>query len=215
MIETLSGQVAEVGDGFVVLDREGIGFRVAIPAYCLGELASRNGQGVMLHTLLFIDGQQNGQMEPHLVGFTNSADKVFFRRFISVKGIGWKKALKALAFPAGQVASWIEHGDATSLKQLPGIGSRAADLIIAQLKGKMDDLALAAGATRGNAMVGATGHVFSEGQRDALEIMVALGDSRVDAEGWVLTVMERESGESPTSAEDWIRAAYAIRSGVV
>lgn len=213
MIETLSGQVVELTDGLVVVDRDGIGFSVAVPAYAVGELAIRNGQPVTLHTLLFIDGQQNGQMEPHLVGFMNPADKVFFRRFISVKGIGWKKALKALAHPAGQVAGWIAQGDAAALKQLPGIGARAADLIIAQLKGKMDDLALTAVAGSAGTGVVAAGHALSEGQRDAVEIMVALGDSRVEAEGWVMKVGEQ--GEVLASPEDWVRAAYKVRSGVV
>ncbi len=212
MIETLSGNIAEVGDGIAVLERDGIGFAVAVPAYAVGDLGIRNGQHVRLHTLLFIDGQQNGQMEPHLVGFLNPADKVFFRRFISVKGIGWKKALKALAYPAGQVAVWIESGDTTSLKRLPGIGARAADLIVAQLKGKMDDLALAAAGDKGDAVGTAR---LSDLQRDAVEIMVALGDSRVDAEGWVLTAGGHDADGGLASAEDWVRAAYRVRSGVV
>ena len=40
------------------------------------------------------------------------------------------------------IASWIESGDAKAMARLPGVGARAAELIIATLKGKCEDLAI-------------------------------------------------------------------------
>ena len=46
------------------------------------------------------DGDANGgNLEPRLIGFLRRDDKKFFEKFITVKGIGPKKALKALALP--------------------------------------------------------------------------------------------------------------------
>ncbi len=205
MINHITGQLIEVHDEAVVVEREGIGYMICTPKYAIGELAARRGREVTLHTLLFVDGAQNGgRLEPQLIGFLHAQDRLFFRRFISVKGIGSRKALKALTEPVGRVADWIEQGDVQSLKRLPGIGARAAELIVAELKGKMHDLALAASQAVDAAR-------FSEPQRDALEIMVSLGDTRPDAERWLERAGQLYSdAETP---EEWLRCAYKIKTG--
>lgn len=208
MINHLTGQLVELAEDHVVLERDGVGYIVQTPKYALGELAALHGHETTLHTLLFVDGAQNGgHLEPHLIGFPNPADKVFFRRFISVKGIGSKKALKALTVPVARVADWIEQGDVKALTELPGIGKRAAELIVAELKGKMQDLAIAASAGRS-----VHASRLSEAQRDAIEIMVSLGDGRLDAEQWLDRAIEL--GEGAESPEEWIRAAYKVKTGV-
>ena len=207
MIDHVTGQLIEVHDETIVVERSGIGYQVAVPRYALGELAARRGREVTLHTLLFIEGNQTGgYLEPVLVGFPHPEDKLFFRRFVSVKGIGFRKALKALAEPVGRIAAWIEQGDRKGIARLPGIGARAADLIVAELKGKMKDLALG-GVAPAEPMAG-----WKAAQRDALEIMLALGDSRNDVVRW----LERAAQLHPQieSPDDWVRAAYKIKTGV-
>ena len=61
--------------------------------------------------------------------FSRDTLKRFFQRFVGVKGIGARKALKALAAPTCRIATDIEAGDAKALTRLPGIGRRAAELI--------------------------------------------------------------------------------------
>jgi len=208
MINHLTGQLVEVGEDFVVVERGGVGYTAAVPHYAVGELGACRGREVTLHTLLFLEGgMSGGHLTPVLVGFLHAEDKVFFKRFTSVKGIGWRKALKALAAPVGHIAASIEQGDAAALKRLPGIGARAAELIVAELKGKMEDIAIAAAGTR----VVDTSR-FTPDQRDALEIMVALGDGRMEAERWVERAAQLHSDID--SADDWIRAAYRIKTGV-
>ena len=208
MISHVTGQLAEVHEDSVVIERDGIGYIVLTPRYAIGELAAFRGRDVTLHTLLFFDNNQSGGLsEPQLIGFLHADDKAFFRRFISVKGIVPKKALKALAQPAGRVANWIENGDTKSLKQLPGIGARAAELIVAELKGKLHDLAVTTSARRHATAT------LSQPQRDALEIMVSLGDGRIDAEQW----LERAGQlfDDVKTSEEWIRAAYKVKTGVL
>jgi Holliday junction DNA helicase RuvA len=72
------------------------------------------------HTLLYLQGDANGgNLEPRLIGFLRREDKKFFEKFITVKGIGPKKALKALAVPVGEIAHAIESKDAKFLVELP------------------------------------------------------------------------------------------------
>ncbi len=203
----VTGTLADVQEDAVVLERDGIAWEVLIPRFALGELATYRGREVTLHTLEFLEGGQNGgPLTPRLIGFLHPEDKAFYRRFLAVKGMGPRKSLKAFAMPVARIASWIEEGDAKSLTQLPGIGKRAAELIIAELRGKMSDLSLG-----GDSGDNGPTTTFNQSQRDAIEVLLAWGDARTDVERW----LERAAQLEPDidTAEDWVRAAYRIKTG--
>ena len=207
MIVRLTGIISEVAETHAVLDRDGVGYEVLVCGYAIGELSSRRGQSVTLHTLEYLEGSAaGGNMIPRLVGFLHPEDRAFFERFITVKNIGVKKALKALILPMASIAASIESSDAKALARLPGIGPRAAEQIIAELKGKVGDFA-ALGAQPPPAT-----STWAQGQRDALEVMIALGERRNDAEHWIERATQLHPGEA--SADDWVRLAYRIRSGM-
>lgn len=208
MIVRLTGVIVELSDGAVVIERGGIAREVLVPAYTITELAARIGQEIALHTVEFLEGNGTSSMfTPRLLGFTAGDDRTFFTRFIAVKGLGPRKALKALSEPVAKIAHWIETGDAKALAKLPGIGPRAAEMIVATLKGKMEDLAL--GASASPEPVDAT---YTEAQRDAVEILVAWGDPRAEAQRWI----ERAAAKQPNidAPDDWVRAAYRVKTGV-
>jgi len=208
MIVRLTGTLIEVNEESIVLDRDGIAREVLVPHFAISELAAYRGQLVTLHTIQFYEGNHSsGHLVPRILGFLHPEDREFFTRFVSVKGIGPRKAMKALAEPVRRIASWIESGDAKALARLPGIGNRAAELVIATLKGKMADLALP-GATSAPSKAAQ----LSSAQRDALEVLVAWGDPRGDAERW----LERAGQLHPDlkSPDEWVRVAYRIKTGV-
>ena len=147
-------------------------------------------------------------MIPRLVGFLHPEDRAFFERFITVKGIGVKKALKALTIPTGKLAAAIEAGDAKTLSKLPGIGARAADQIIAELRGKVGAFALGQ-SVDGEPTPAVT---WNSAQRDALEVMIALGERRADAERWLERALQLHPDTA--TADEWVRVAYRIRSGM-
>jgi holliday junction DNA helicase RuvA len=210
MIVHLSGAISEVHEGYAVIDRDGLGYEVLVCGNAVGELTASIGQQITLHTMEYFEGSSmGGNMIPRLVGFLRPEDRAFFNRFITVKGMGVRKAVKALMRPMRTVAAAIEAGDARSLAQLPGIGKRAADQIIAELKGKLAEFA--AGEALPEAPSPAT-QEWSGEQRDALEVMVALGERRQDAQRW----LERALQLQPTTAgvDEWIRVAYRVRSGI-
>jgi Holliday junction DNA helicase RuvA len=208
MIVRLTGTLIELAEESVIIDRDGVAREVLVPRFAIGELAAYRGQVVTLHTTELYEGNHSsGHLVPRMLGFLHPEDRDFFTRFVEVKGIGARKALKALCEPIRRVATWIETGDAKALARLPGIGSRAAELIIASLKGKMDDLVLAPAETHE-----AKTAQLSPPQRDALEVLVAWGDSRGEAERW----LERAAQLHPDLqlADEWVRAAYRIKTGV-
>ncbi len=207
MIVRITGIIAEIAEGSVVVEQGGIAREVLVPHYAVGELAAFHGRSVTLHTLEFFEGNQaSGNLVPRMLGFTRVEDREFFQQFVNVKGIGPRKALKALAEPAGRIAAWIESGDAKALSRLPGIGQRGAELIVASLKGKLSSLAATAAVSMPRESV-----ALSRPQKDALEILVAWGDGRGEAERW-LDQAAKSNGKID-SADEWVRAAYRIKAG--
>ena len=208
MIVRITGLLSDVQADTVVIDRDGIGYEILVCGYALGELAACRGQQVTLHTMQYLEGSSaGGNLIPRLAGFLHVEDRAFFERFITVKGMGVRKALKALVESTGRVADAIESGDAKALTRLPGIGKRAADQIIAELRGKLEEFAL--GAEPREQVVAGEG--WTEEHRAALEVMVALGERRADAERWLERAVQLNPGSH--GADEWVRLAYRIRSG--
>jgi Holliday junction DNA helicase RuvA len=144
MISALTGELRSVDDDRVHLKVGAMLFELLVPAVDLEELRSSQGEELTFHTMMYLQGSASGgDIEPRLFGFLRIQDKRFFEKFITVKGIGPKTALRALTVPVGEIAQAIESKDARFLIQLDGIGKRTAELIIAELAGKVVEFALA------------------------------------------------------------------------
>ena len=207
MIVRLRGQLSEVNEASVVLDRDGIAYEIFVPSYAVTELSACRGEDITLHTLEYLEGSAaGGNITPRIIGFLHPEDRAFFKQFTTVKGVGVRKGLRALAAPAAQIASLIEAGDAAALARLPGIGRRIAQTIIAELRGKVSAHAYAAGT-----VPDAARRELSDDQRVAVEILVQWGDARPDAERWIARAGQLH--DDLGSPEDWVRAAYRIKGG--
>ena len=207
MIVRIRGVLADITDEGAIVERDGLSYEVLVPAYARGALMTDLGGAVSLHTLQYFEGNASGgNLTPRLIGFLQAEDKAFFRLFTSVKNMGMRKALKALAMPVGKIAAAIEGGDAKTLTSLPGIGKRMSEQIIAELKGKATAHALA---DAGQPTARET--AFSADQRDAIEVLVAWGDSRSDAERWIQRAAQQNGTHG--GPDEWVAAAYRIKSG--
>ena len=138
MISALTGELRRVDEDRVHLQVGPMVLELLVPAVDVVELQDRVGETLTFHTLLYLQGDASGgNIEPRLIGFLRAQDKRFFEKFITVKGIGPKTALRALTVPVGEIAEAIESKDARFLVQLDGIGKRTAELIVAELSGKV------------------------------------------------------------------------------
>lgn len=207
MIVKLKGQLSDISEGSVVLERDGIAYEILVPAYAVGELSACRTRTVTLHTFEYLEGNAaGGNLTPRMIGFLHAEDRTFFRWFTTVKGVGVRKGLRALAAPVARIAADIEAGDTVALSRLPGIGKRMSEQIVAELRGKV-----AAHAFAGPDVPAAVKGTLTDEQRDAVEIIVAWGDARADAERWIARAGQVHADIS--TAEDWVRAAYRIKSG--
>ena len=110
-----------------------------------------------------------------MVGFNNQIEKIFFEKIIQVEGVGPLKAVSALIFPVAIVSQAIEDEDISVLNQMPGIGARAAQKMIATLKGKLIDII---SESRTKNVTDTKNYVLRD---DIVEILVGLGFKESDA----------------------------------
>ena len=74
-----------------------------------------------------------------LYGFMSDEEKELFLKLISVSGIGPKSALSILASATvNEIINAIESRNDAYLKKFPGIGAKASQQIILDLKGKLN-----------------------------------------------------------------------------
>lgn len=181
MISALTGDLRQIDDDRVHLQVGPVLCELLVPAADVGTLRPQVGQEMTFYTIFYLEGDSSGgNIEPRLVGFLRPEDRSFFQLFITVKGIGPKKALRALIQPVGQIAQAIESRDARSLCELPQIGKRMAELIVAELAGKVEKFAMN-GYAAGGPRVPAPSR-RSPAEEDAIAALVALGERRNDAE---------------------------------
>jgi holliday junction DNA helicase RuvA len=213
MIAKVTGLLAEVGEDRVLIDRDGLGYEILVPGYMVAQLSDRVGQPVTLFTMDYLEGSAtSGNLVPRLAGFASPAEKAAFQQILNVKGFGVRKALKALAAPIAQVAAAIEQGDTASLSRLPGVGKRTAEQIVATLRGKLTEFALQDRLLSSvDGQAGRAQSPLSQAQLDALHVMLAWGDRRLDAEQYLRRAAETH--KDLKSPEDWVRAAYKIKAG--
>lgn len=203
MIARITGRLAALDDEHATLDCDHVSYEVLVPASVLQQLADHAGEAVSLHTIQYLEGNPAGaNLIPRLIGFLTPLERAFFRQFTRVKGISYRKALRAMALPIPQLASAIAQGDARLLTSLPEIGKKTATQIISDLRDQMEPFLDLAEAPAPPARL-------TDAQQTALEILVQWGDRRADAERWVAIVAEEDADLN--EPEDIVRAAYRVK----
>ena len=206
MIARISGRLEEVRGAAALIDTgEGLWYEAMAPACDVERLARRTGQQIVLHTIHHIEGDPTrGSMTPRLIGFLSESDREFFKIFTTVKGIGVRKALRALCRPVAEIAAAIGAKDTKFLNALPEIGPRTADRIVAELHGKVEEFA-------GELPDGPTEAEMPEAAAEAISVLVQLGERRADASALV----ERVLAVAPelTTAEEIIQHVYRLKGG--
>ncbi len=211
MIARITGTLLELDSkaNSILLETGDLAYEVMVPGYAVSDLSNMINRSITLYCLEYLEGSAGGStFIPRLVGFPQSADKDFFQRFISVKGIGIRKALRALAKPLADIAYCIEEGDAKMLITLPEIGKRTAEQVIAELKGKMGDFAAAAAHIPHKVAKPKTSI-----EREALEILTQLGEQTIRAEELIEKTVQNNPDIKTT--DSLVQAVYRTKAGAV
>jgi len=132
MIAMLSGKIAYKGISHVVVDAQGVGYRVFIPLTTFYALPEAD-QTITLHIHTSVK-----EDAIHLFGFYTREERELFQLMISVSGIGPKVALNILSgISSAELLEAISTGNLTKLMAIPGIGRKMAERLILELKEKV------------------------------------------------------------------------------
>jgi Holliday junction DNA helicase RuvA len=214
MISRLQGELLGVDGGRVEIQCGSITYELLIPGFDRQRLAGLIGRPVEFHTLHYLESPNQGaSFLPRLIGFATPEDRAFFEVFTTVKGIGNRKALRALELPFPTVAAAIAGNDVDLLTSLPEIGKRTAATIVAELQDKVDRFIEAKWSPGAGSGPGAGDPAAAEAAaviiRDALKVLAQLGEPRVTAR----QLIDRALAADPTlcTPDALVAAAYRLK----
>jgi Holliday junction DNA helicase RuvA len=194
---------------------DGLTYELLLPAYTAARLGGSVGKTVTLHTLHYLESSAQGAtIYPRLAGFASAIDKQFFELFVTCKGIGHRKALRAMALATNQIAGAIADRDLALLQSLPEVGKRTAETIAVTLKGKVDRFldAVPVGMRGGVDATDAESARIPGGlARDALGVLLQLGENRTQAVNWIDRALSKD--DAPTDVEALVAEVYRIKGG--
>jgi len=131
MIALLSGNIAYKGISHIVVETQGVGYRVFIPLTTFYELPEA-GEPVTLHIHTSVK-----EDAINLFGFYTLQERDLFQLMISVSGIGPKVAMNILSgISSAELLEAISGGNLARLVTIPGIGKKMAERLILELKEK-------------------------------------------------------------------------------
>jgi Holliday junction DNA helicase RuvA len=181
VIGRLTGKLAAKQPPQVLLDVSGVAYEVDVPMSTFYSLPA-TGEGVTLFTHLVV------REDAHvLYGFATLEERTAFRQLIRISGIGARTALAVLSgLSVGDLAQAVAMQEPGRLTRIPGIGKKTAERLLLELKGRLAEAQVPAGADRPN---------------DVLNALLALGYSEKEA-------LAAVKGLAPgTAVADGIRAA--------
>lgn len=144
MIALLTGTIAHKSPEFIILDVNGVGYRVQIPFSTYYELPDA---GARISLNIYTHVKEDAIS---LYGFRTAAEKDFFQLLISVSGIGPKLGKDILSnVQVDELAAALTRGDLARLSAVPGIGKKTAERLVLELRDKVIKLGLAAAVPEG------------------------------------------------------------------
>lgn len=134
MIGYIKGTVVDLEENQILLENNGIGYQILMPAAVLEE-GLRPGKECKIYTYL-----QVREDDLSLFGFLRKDDLQVFRMLLTVNGIGPKAALGILSgLSADELRFAVLAEDAAVIaKKSPGVGKKTAQKLILELKDKFD-----------------------------------------------------------------------------
>lgn len=130
MYAYIKGIINKINAGSIEIECQNIGYEIKIPNPYIFEVG--NTEKIYVHQRVSDDAID-------LFGFATSEEKELFLRLISVNGIGPKSALSILATgDVDGIVRAIEIGNSAYLTRFPGIGPKASQQIVLDLKGKIN-----------------------------------------------------------------------------
>lgn len=126
----INGKITKITPKYIIIENNGIGYILIVS----NPYNFKLNENYKVFTYQYVR-----EDIIDLYGFLTEDEKELFLKLISVSGIGPKSALSILASGSvNDIAEAIEAGNDTYLKKFPGIGTKASQQIILDLRGKLN-----------------------------------------------------------------------------
>ncbi|MGY8950162.1 MAG: Holliday junction branch migration protein RuvA [Flavobacteriales bacterium] len=130
MIAHIKGRLVEKTPTYVVIDCNGVGYKLNISLQTYTSIEDENCK-LLTHLSVKEDSHT-------LYGFFTADERELFRQLISVSGVGPNTARMILStYSALEIISYIISADVPAIQNVKGIGAKTAQRIIIDLKDKV------------------------------------------------------------------------------
>ncbi len=196
MIDYIRGTLTDKELTYVAIETTGVGYAVSIPLSTYERLPEPGKEAkVYIHYYQRED-------DVKLYGFASKTDREIFRQLITVNSVGPKVAMSIMSgVSIENLVMYINAGDTTMLRKIPGIGAKTAERIVVELKGKLGMYS--------STSASAIKPVAPKGRKEeAYAAMLSLGYN----DKQVTKAMDRVAQEidKDASIEEWIKKALQV-----
>ena len=193
MIGMLRGKLIYRQAPELMLDVNGVGYELQASMtsfYDLPEL----GEEVTLHTHFIV--REDAQI---LYAFSSTTERELFRTLLKVNGVGPKMALAIVSgMTVNEFAERVRAGDAAGLTRQPGVGKKAAERLIIEMRDRLPkDDGITPSAPKSEQL-----EIKSDPEEEAINALLALGYKPTEA-----SKMISRQGNQGLSVEIMIRNA--------
>lgn len=167
MIEYVSGRLEELTPTMAVVDCNGVGYGLNISLGTYSAVQGKREVKLFVYEVIREDAYT-------LWGFATRSERELFLQLTSVSGIGAAMARMILsAFSPGELVDIISTGNDRALKSVKGIGPKAAQRVIVDLRDKI----LALDISPASASSSVAANINTEVQQEAVAALTMLGFS--------------------------------------
>lgn len=197
MLAYIKGIIEELEEDAVILEQNGMGYRIHTSAIDLQQLSASSG---VIRMYLHMSVRED---DISLYGFLTKDELSLYELLISVSGIGPKAALSILSVNSVQELQMaILSGDVKAITQANGVGAKGAQRVIMELKDKID---LDSMLTSGSAVKTQTVYDSSDANEvitNTALALTALGYSQMEA----AQAIRKVEGASAMTEEQLLKA---------
>ncbi len=182
MIEYIRGIVDEVTPTIAIIEASGVGYALNISLNTYTAIQNKKEARLYVYEVIREDAYL-------LFGFATRTERSIFELLLGVSGVGGQTARMVLsAFTPSDLANIVQTEDVSSLKSVKGIGPKAAQRIIVDLKDKMTSFIGSDGGANGSNNNVAT---ISPLVEEAVQALVVLGFSPAPTQKVVLDIVKQ------------------------
>lgn len=200
MFAYIKGRVTETGIDTVVIENNGIGYRIYTSASTLAAI-DRDDPSTFLHTKLNI---KDDHFE--LCGFKTHMELELYENLVSVSGIGTKGAIGILsALSVESLIAAIIQEDEVRLVKVPGIGKKTAQRVILELRDKFKKQYRLASEEDGGVLEADWSSSKTDKGQEVIQALTALGYTAKEAKSAVAQLEIEE-----LNLEEAIKQAFKL-----